>query len=708
MTYKKLPPVVLEKTLTLSHFPNSYYAAIFRLWETCSAESIARALNVPMEEIYSAADEMGLPKQKHTEMWEKRGYITTIRNAWHVLPYECLLRLLDMNEDGLAALLKDEDFFGIKLGNFKPYCEYPSKQELDREQKEKLARIKRVMERDFSDMLDGEPFGFFAKGTDDKIVLPPDQGLRMIYSYCGLYASALDNDISVSYPEDLLRMYAEMGVNAIWIPAVLHRLVPFYFDESYSEGYEKRIERLSELVEASQRYGIKVYLYLNEPRCMPNDFFDAHKELCGRRGDSYSALCTSRPEVMDYLRYAVRTLCESVSGLGGFFTITCSENLTHCKSSMEGEECPVCRDVPIYKLVSDVINAIYEESVAVDPEMQTIAWTWAWDDYMTDEEIERCIDLIAKDVVIQCNSEAKQEFTRGGIKGNVRDYSISVPGPAPYAKRLWQYAADKGHKACAKVQVNCSWECSTLPYLPVFDLIREHMTGLKAASVEHLMLSWTLGGYPSVNLKIASDALADGSVESYCALLKEEYGEYADLVKDSAREFSNAFREFPFELLCLYMGPQNGGPSNLLYEKKSGFGATMTCFAYDDLDYWRSNYPRETYRDQFKLVCEKWKRGLDIINGMPDSHEYKIISRAAYDIFRSSYLQIAFIMARDEDDREAMLNIAVEEAERALSLSRAMNKLPQIGYEAANHYYYNKGMLAEKVISCEYITSKLK
>ena len=26
-----------------------------------------------------------------------------------------------------------------------------------------------------------------------------------------------------------------------------------------------------------------------------------------------------------------------------------------------------------------------------------------------------------------------------------------------------------------------------------------------------------------------------------------------------------------------------------------------------------------------------------------------------------------------------------------------------IGYEAANHYYFNKGMLAEKVINCEYL-----
>ena len=32
---------------------------------------------------------------------------------------------------------------------------------------------------------------------------------------------------------------------------------------------------------------------------------------------------------------------------------------------------------------------------------------------------------------------------------------------------------------------------------------------------------------------------------------------------------------------------------------------------------------------------------------------------------------------------------------------------PAIGYEAANHYYFNKMMLAEKYISCEHIKKSL-
>ena len=32
-----------------------------------------------------------------------------------------------------------------------------------------------------------------------------------------------------------------------------------------------------------------------------------------------------------------------------------------------------------------------------------------------------------------------------------------------------------------------------------------------------------------------------------------------------------------------------------------------------------------------------------------------------------------------------------------------MNKNASIGYEAANHYYFSKGQLAEKIVNCHYI-----
>jgi len=559
------------------------------------------------------------------------------------------------------------------------------------------------MNMHFSDIFNGSiPFDFFDK-SDNKQIPVNNGGLRLIYSYFGLYASVLENDISLSYPDALLNMYRSSGVNAIWLPVVLYQMVPFPFDETYSIGWEHRQKRLNELIDKASQYGIKVYLYLNEPRSMPLHFFEKHPELKGRATDMYASMCTGNPAVIQYLRDAVRMLCEAAPDLGGFFTITCSENLTHCKSRKEGTECQRCKEVPVAQLVSEVLCAISEESRKVNPDIQTIAWTWAWDDYMTKEEIKQCIDQLPEEVIIQCNSETRKEYTIAGITGKVDDYSMSIPGPGPMAEYIWNYAKSKNHEICAKVQVNVTWECSTLPFLPVFDLIRKHMTGLKNANVDHLMLSWTLGGYPSVNLKVASSCLEDPCEEKYISLLTDEFGEYAEKVKKAASLFSDAFREFPFHIRTLYKGPQNAGPSNLLYAKPCGFKATMTCYAYDDIEIWRSAYPKEVFISQLKKLCDIWQKGLEEISAMPDC-DFKRAALGGYALFYSSYLQSEFIYKRDSKDYDYLINLISEEKKTALLMYELMQKSNLFGYEAANHYYFNKAMLAEKVINCEHLT----
>lgn len=701
MTYKLLPPVVSDMKVPLPHFPDAFHAVVFRLWETVAAERIADALEVSRSEVRQAAAKMGLPAQRHTELWTERGYITTIRNVWHLLPYGQLLRVLGWSEDRLAAVLKEDDFLDVKLGP-KPDCAPVRPVSLTDEGRKRLSAIKARMEGSFGDWFEGKrPFAFFADEPVASPFITDDTGLKMIYSYCGLYADVLDRDIEISYPDAILRQYAAAGINAVWLHTVLYQLVPFPFDESYSEGWEQRQARLRTLIEKAGRYGIKVYLYLNEPRCMPLSFFEKHPDLMGSVEGAYAALCTSLPAVRDYLRYAVRTLCENVRGLGGFFVITCSENLTHCKSRKKITPCPRCADVSVPVLVSDVLCAISEESRCVDPSIRTIAWTWAWDAFMTEAEMRDCIDRLPREVVIMSGSEIKKEFEIGGVKGRVQDYSMSIPGPSRLARSVWEYAKAKGHEVCAKVQVNNTWECSTVPYLPVFDLIREHMIGLRDCGVRHLVFSWTLGGYPSVNLKIAADCLDDPSDERYKALLEREYGAYAPAVAKATALFSEAFRAFPFHIATLYHGPQNAGPSNLLYAKATGLRSTMTCYAFDDLDGWRSIYPASVFVEQLRLLSEGWQKGLEALAALPEDSELWQMAQMAYTIFRSSYLQARFITERDRGAN----TVATVEEERELALIayRLMNRNPAIGYEAANHYYYNKGMMIEKVLNCDFI-----
>jgi len=707
MEYNLLPPVREDMVLKLEHFPSAFHAAVFRLWETVKADRIALALDTDTATVEKAASDMGLPVQKYNPDWEKRGYITTIRNVWHILPYDQLLTLLGWDEEKLAVILKEDDFLSHKLGFFKPYCERVQPRELSEEEETKLRSIKETCSVMCGDLFDGaRVFDFNYDSFRNYPDETKDDSLRLVFSYCGLYANVLDEDISLSYPEKLFATYREAGVNAVWLHLALYRVVPFYLDEKYSEGYELRQKRLRNICELAAKYDIKIFVYLNEPRCMPLEFFKKYPEMQGKITYLNAAMCLSDPRVLEYLRYGVRTLCEAVPCIGGFFTINMSENLTHCKSRTEGTECEKCRDIPKYIMISDIVRAIYEEATGVDPKIKVIAWTWAWDRSMTPEEMKICIDRIPKQVIIQSNSETRMDFTVGGVSGKVGDYSMSLTGPGPLARSIWEYAIEKGHDVCAKVQVNNTWECSTLPYVPVFERIRDHMKSLRKTGVRHLMLSWTLGGCPSINLRIASETLRDPSEERFDAILRDTYGNEAENIKKAAAQFSEAYKEFPFDIGVVYKGPQNAGPSNLLYDKPSGFNATMTCYAYDDLDSWRSIYPRDIYIDQLRKLCEKWKQGLSYIEHLPREHSFRQMAYGGYYIFRSCYLQSEFVNNRENADKAYLADIAREEEQIALATYELMLNNSLIGYEAANHYYYNRGMLVEKVIVCRELVRK--
>ena len=66
----------------------------------------------------------------------------------------------------------------------------------------------------------------------------------------------------------------------------------------------------------------------------------------------------------------------------------------------------------------------------------------------------------------------------GGIKGNVLDYSMSIEGPGELARREWAVARECGLSIGAKVQVNTTWEASSVPAIPVSPSIDAHMRRL--------------------------------------------------------------------------------------------------------------------------------------------------------------------------------------------------------------------------------------
>ena len=88
-----------------------------------------------------------------------------------------------------------------------------------------------------------------------------------------------------SYSDSILREIAEMGFNAIWIHGQLHHIIRHPRYPEFAPHGPEHIRAIKNLCTRAERFGIKVFLYLQPPRAVPvNDtaFWNAHMEDGGQ------------------------------------------------------------------------------------------------------------------------------------------------------------------------------------------------------------------------------------------------------------------------------------------------------------------------------------------------------------------------------------------------------------------------------------------
>jgi hypothetical protein len=714
---------------------------IWRNWPLVEAERLAQVLDTSVENVRVVAESMGLSPQQPIPAPDKnRIYITIIRRNWHLLPYDQLLALLDLSTEQLAYSLREDDFLFIKLGSLKPKCEPLRYIPPDADAKRRCAEIRRIVNETFGDELRQPQQARFHFIQELSRVDPSIRqstakeesrfSPRFIYSYFALYGDPLMNPELDPYPEGLLQKLSGLGVDGIWIHTVLRCLAPSELFPEFGGGHEIRLENLRNLVERAKRYCIGVYLYVNEPRAMPEEFFANRPGTKGVQEGDYFAMCSSTPEVRRWLTDSLAYVFEKVPDLAGVFTITASENFTHCASHGALANCPRCKNRTAAEIIAEVNAAIEEGVHRGNPRANVMVWDWGWDDTWASEIIRR----LPKSTWLMSVSEWSKPITRGGVQTAVGEYSISAVGPGPRAIKHWGIAKQAGLKTVAKVQINSTWELSAVPYLPVLDLIADHCENLISSDVNGLMLSWTVGGYPSPNLELvrqfqrqpppSKDAALDTLARAYFGDAGAPYAQKAWTA------FSNAFREFPFHANVVYKYPGQFGPANLLYEIPTGYAATMVGFPYDDVDAWRGPFPADVFADQFTKLVSGWEKGLiELERAVENTPPEKIaaardqtrFARAALYHFASVANQTRFTMARNAllkkkpalsvTEREAHIEQMKRIIHDEIAIAREHFTLAcqdsRIGYEASNQYYYLPIDLVEKVINCRYILDHL-
>lgn len=231
----------------------------------------------------------------------------------------------------------------------------------------------------------------------------------------------------------------------------------------FGEGYEQRLTNLRALVERAAKFGVGVYLYLNEPRAMPPAFFENRPDMAGVQETELTALCTSHPAVRQWMGDALAHILREVPGLGGVYTITASENLTNCASHGAWTSCAYCKLRSGADIISEVVSVIEEGVHRGNPSANALVSDWGWRGHGDAPDI---IARLPKSVWLMSVSEWALPIERGGIKSIVGEYSISSVGPGPRSLKHWQVAEEAGLKTGMEIQFNNTCEIASVLYPP--------------------------------------------------------------------------------------------------------------------------------------------------------------------------------------------------------------------------------------------------
>lgn len=759
-----LPEGTAPAPLVSEHFPDRVHEFVWRNWNFIEPVKLAALIGTTPEKIASLADSMGLPAAiPIPPEYLERGYSTIIRRNWHLLPYEQLLQLLDMSPARLSAILREEDFLFIKLGSAKPKCEPLRYREPDAAARKRAADIRRIVGETFGEEMHRpiEPRFEFVH----ELSAPPEPGtpsppgsqapesLRLVHSYLSLFGDPLLKAEPDPYPDGFLQRLSAVGVNGVWLHAVLRDLAPggVLFPE-FGGDHEKRLANLRAIVARARKHGIGVYLYINEPRAMPDSFFKNRPQMAGVRENEFTALCTSSPEVRKWMGDALAHVFREVPDLAGIYAITASENLTNCASHGKSRSCERCKDRSVAEIISEVATVLDEGVHRVKPDARVILADWGWKPWGRSSEFDPSSKTVAKTEPVEDGalaiisrlpktawlmsvSEWDLPIERGGIKTLVGEYAISAVGPGPRALSHWAAAKEAGLTVTAEVQFNNTTEIASLPYLPVMDSIAEHCSNLAPLKPAAMLVGWTMGGYPSPNFELARqfDATPPPDVETALdnAARKRFGSDGAPHARKAWTLMSDAYREFPFHIAVVYNSPAQYGPANLMHAAKTNYKAAVWGIPYDDLDGWRGPYPRKVFASQFAKLADLWEPGvaeLEVaVRKAPAERRVQVEADARYAravgiLARSVANQAEFVMARDAladtsqelsaPERERLQAEIRRLLQSEIRLARELYPLARedskIGFEPSCQYFYVPADLIEKVINCRWLLDRFQ
>ena len=374
------------------------------------------------------------------------------------------------------------------------------------------------------------------------------------------------------YPDAYLNRLAHEGINGLWLTVELRDLVRTSFNERDKDA-PRRLAKLRRTVGKCARYGIRVWPFCIEPRRMEDgDPLLAKFPAAALSKAPWGAgkvLCPASPLVRQYIEEAFQDLFEQVPGLPGVLNISHGERPTTCLSSIspvDGKRgpCPQCANLEPWRIHWNTAAAVVKGMRAANPKAEFISWF-----YQPQVEYERAPWVAEVSRHLPEGVTMIYNFESGAVKnqlGRYRpggDYWLSYVGPSPSFEKVAAASREANGLLGAKIQVGCSHECATVPFVPVPGLLYRKYRAMRAARCTTVMQCWYFGNYPGVMNKAAGElAFSDFSEEEsefLRSLARPDWRDSAPEVAEMWRRLSDAYADYPLSNDMQYYGPFHAG-----------------------------------------------------------------------------------------------------------------------------------------------------
>jgi len=380
------------------------------------------------------------------------------------------------------------------------------------------------------------------------------------------------------YPDEYLNRLASEGVNGLWLTVGFRDLCPSVLFPGHGKDSIRRLTKLRNTALKCARYGIKIYVFCIEPDgfgenpeyLRAKSYLNANPEFKGHENGCAVYFCPSTDKAKKYLEDSAYHIFSNVPELGGLIDINLGERPTHCYSATGNFfdcNCPRCSKRQPWEVFADVTSSISKGMHKANPQAEMISWLYT--PYMfehngksIEDHFQMMRDIAAnipENVTLQVNFESNGKVMQLGRERTALDYWLAWPGPSEIFKDCAHAAVKSGTRMSAKIQVGCSHEVATVPFVPVPGNLYKKYRAMRNLGVSSVMQCWYFGNYPGLMNKAAGELsffpFPESEDDFLLSLAKIDWGKNAAKVSRAWKFFQKSYSEFPVNLPFTWYGP---------------------------------------------------------------------------------------------------------------------------------------------------------